>query len=288
MYNRKRPDEIYKIYLECPKHKPTEQSYNLRSSPIICHYSSDTVKEHVSDSELSPESVIYVMNDFIWDSLKHCLTCGPSIFLQRSNGPKISIDKYVSYRIYFNGKEYSSINELKQLDNECKVNHEDEGYPEDGICEFDMCCGDHIGGFINHLYSVDYEKHNSGFSLKSQTYNLSITFSYDLALFSDDKTHKDVTENTNKKDMTTKLLKIIIKMTDLKKQMDGCLRSFNREDGDNNSIMAGIYLGNYHEKYDRLISEAQPLLSLIPKEDVLEMCRAVERQIEFSYSPFLY
>jgi len=189
--------KIYTLYMQCAEHKSeldaVKERHTILSLPARApEYEPPRFKEQQSNEGESPEEIVQVMHAFLYEELKHCLICRPSLFLQKRDGAKISIDKYISYKIYFEDVEYSSIQELKQLDKKCiekislledgKYGYED---PHDEICECDITCDDHLGSILEHLdNNSKFKSGDSGFTMKCKRYPLKIVFTYDLKLFS--------------------------------------------------------------------------------------------------------
>ena len=203
-------DEIYTLYMECPEHKSeldaNKEPPTIFSLPPMYVYEPPRFKEQQSNSNESPKHIIQIMHAFLCEELKHCLTCRPSLFIQKRNGPKISIDKYITYKIYFEDVEYSSILDLKKLDKKCveKITMLENGEytyedPHDEICECDIRCDDHVESILEYLDdNSKFKEGESGFSIKCKDYPISIIFTYDLNLFSamnDDKPNNIVNNN---------------------------------------------------------------------------------------------
>ena len=81
------------------------------------------------------------------------------------------------------------------------------------------------------------------------------------------------------------LKKNLEELVRLKIRMSNALERSDRDDYNNNSIMAAHGLNDYHNlegEYNHLLNRVKKVIEKMPKEEVLELCRAAEDKVQSS------
>jgi hypothetical protein len=79
------------------------------------------------------------------------------------------------------------------------------------------------------------------------------------------------------------LKKNLEELVKLKIRMSNALERSDRDDYNNNSIMASMGLNDYHnlqKEYEDLLERVKKVIKKMPEEKVLEMCRMAEDKVQ--------
>jgi hypothetical protein len=168
--------ELSECSVEIQDHFNYDEIYTLH---MICE--THGIKE--GSDVMDPEEVMSRIGYFLYEDVKHSLTCGLHMYIQKRDEPKMPIDAFIKCTIFFEGKEFSKLQDLEQLDKPCPNQH-DEGDQVCELCECNIEYGKHVEDALNELDdSNDYERLEDGFVIKCKTYPVKVVFKYDAAMF---------------------------------------------------------------------------------------------------------